>query len=119
MNAICIRRRKNRNNDMDTKQTPGQRNHIHRKPHRNNQVSVVEVNEKVLGFPKKNWIGLKFGYSPRGDTRIELENLEKWKVPVVSLEWLEKWCKENFIAEGYSFVWISELLSAAKKEAGK
>ena len=80
------------------------------------------MNKKVLGFEKKDaaintefYRGVK--YCPA--YLIEISKL----VPVnlksesVTVKWLEKYCKNNFIAEGYSFVWIQDLLKAVRLQA--
>lgn len=77
------------------------------------------MSKKVLGFkPRKAWlIDDEFG-------EIYSYTIDKSQlVPVVSLEWLEKWCKENQM-RGHAcprnwLVSVKHLILAAKKEAEK
>ena len=80
------------------------------------------MSEKVLGFYEKDavagiWRDMNL------DKRLiylkmETGELRKvWLVPVVSVEWLKKWCKEH---QDYFFKpHHKDLLSAVEKEAGK
>ena len=76
------------------------------------------MSEKVLGFKETD-------AEPRG---IGIEGFvwehytigKKQLVPVVSLEWLEEWCKENLEDSDCGEVIIPEyLIKAAKSQAGE
>jgi len=71
------------------------------------------MSEKVLGFKEKD----SDKFEERLNFPAEITIDENKLVPVVSVEWLEKYCKNNFIAEGYSFVWIQDLLKAVRLQA--
>ena len=52
------------------------------------------MSEKILGFYKKDWLGVKIGISPKTDARKDLNKLETKQIPVrlasesVDIEWL-------------------------------
>ncbi len=50
---------------------------------------------------------------------LEAKQAEQKKVPIVSVEWLKKWCKENKFGFRPPRVNIDTLLSAVEKEASK
>ena len=90
------------------------------------------MSEKVLGFYEKDLESnlkeyLWFGANAPKQAKIEIidhegnESLVRL-IPVVSLDWLQKFCEKNMDSDGRSWnptVCVSELLLAAKKEAGK
>lgn len=64
------------------------------------------MSEKILGFSE---ISIKDGK-------------RAIRVPVVSLKWLIGWCKKNHYPEFWrhdKVILVKDLLSAAKKQAGK
>ena len=99
------------------------------------------MTNKVLGFEKKEADFIE-GYYIRTKKTIYKKGIlkgtrraiiypvsktkdDKWQinvsklVPVVSLKWLEKICKEYEEEDGTLCISVSSLLSAAKKEARK
>lgn len=70
------------------------------------------MSEKVLGFKEKD--AKHITGKPRFMPDYREINDDKL-VPVVSLDWLEKWCKKHETLR--DCVDIGELLSAARKEA--
>lgn len=72
--------------------------------------------EKVLGFKEKDLEELIYSLTAclgvGGASR--LMHFPDKSVPVVSLEWLEKWCNEN---ELFKAVNTEQLLDAARKES--
>lgn len=85
--------------------------------------------EKVLGFKLKNAVWVADEFYPAKGTKGCFEIEEKNLVPVVSVEWMEKYCKEHYtrrvIFKGtineteLKILLVNSLLSAAKKEAEK
>jgi len=90
------------------------------------------MSEKVLGLKNieeflDNWCGR---YTRKELPKEVVNFLEEEKdkiVPVVSVEWLEKWCKENSWREHYTapdemegwkkIVEVNDLLKAARRQA--
>ena len=64
------------------------------------------MTSKVLGF-KENDLECMLDFA-------DIKKIMKYQVPVVSLEWLKKFCKETG-----DYVDCYDLLLAAKKEASK
>jgi hypothetical protein len=70
-----------------------------------------KMSEKVLGFRKKDAL------SPCVCHYKILK--AKCLVPVVSVEWLKKWCKENQFDLSSPSIDVKDLLKAIKKEVRK
>jgi hypothetical protein len=68
------------------------------------------MSEKVLGFREKDALFENPGIYILPDNKL---------VPVVSVEWLKKWCKENTFDLTSPSIDKKELLKAVEKEANK
>ena len=95
-------------------------------------VSVEEHEKELAKVRSENidkWLKKKGGLLDLSETiiisKIVLKIIEKMpKSNSITIEWLEKWCKENRVdvlnsSKADATVFVEALLSAAKKEAGK
>ena len=80
---------------------------------------INNLHKEVLGFRKRN---AKEYTSYDGYVRQQFEIDKDKLIPVVSIDWLEKYCEKHEIKEGFGmmpFVPSHDLLTEAKKEVKK